>query len=301
MSNSDENETDLVVHSACFNSDSNSQERFSLLLSSQSFSEGNQLCQELTNGLPASILSEDEYATVTTLLSQDVAQRMRALETPTPFPAGAPNRDSTRTMKLRSSATQSQLSDNMKSQTIRNSVFIGLIDENPNAIPNTSTERFSWFDNSEFLFGSISGLPPWVPGEPNNFETQIEDCVEIDLDSLAWNDASCELEAQMLCRSTCPEAPGNDLVNDQEDSFSAAVVIFPILVILTILLVGYFWIKRRNEDRDYELSNLEINISTKQNDLTPRPTVPSGLKLNKNAFRGWSLRFMSGSSGASNR
>ena len=58
-------------------------------------------------------------------------------------------------------------------------VWIGLIDPVAALVsPTSDTSRFQWLDGSSFDFGIQPREEPWAETEPNNFENDIETCVE---------------------------------------------------------------------------------------------------------------------------
>ena len=316
------------ISSECFG-DEGSQEQFSMILSNRNFTAGEALCTELVNGLPASVLNQDELDLINDLIRSIVAQPTAApTESPTlsptnspTLPTFAPTRSPTPlpTPEIVNPAppvwasTVNKVAENLedieREYESRNPldgafrVYIGLRDLDPQVEETRDTDRFTWVDNNEFNFATTAGVEPWASAEPNNFRNNIEDCVEIRLENLLWNDLPCRFNGLMMCRSACLTddddligTTGNEGGGGAGNNALWAAIALPMLLSLLLGVATYRKL-RQPTTHDTLLKELDLNIQTPQPDMG-RANVPSGLKLSQTRIRGWSLRWWSSSTGS---
>lgn len=258
------------LNSECFEAASGESDQFTLLLTLQNFEKGKDLCEDIAQGLPASIGSEEEYELV-----------LRFLET--------------------------SLLNTSAANGIQQNVYIGLFDDSevPLLVEDNSTDRFNWIDDSDFVFGSVSGVFPWITEEPNNFQPLIDDesvaestdeaCVEIMLDKQTWNDIRCSRLSQILCRRSCInqevladiEAGG---IGERLVSILAAVSALMVGIVFAVAFVVWKGrlLRHKSTGLMTRLDKFEIDLGYIKNDPSLPTTsldggngrqVPSGLNL----------------------
>lgn len=247
---------ETFVASECFDVASGENDQFVLLQTFQDFDQGSNLCEELADGQPASIGSEEEFELIIGFLETN----------------------------LQGSSEQRETNDG---------VYIGLISESNVVRPRTEDDvnRFSWIDGSDFVFGTVPGESPWNIGEPNNFQgnnadgeqgnQEGEDCVIILTKDLRWNDIRCSKQKQMLCRRSCavrelPFIPDSTM---EGEGFPGGLIFLILLMIAGVMAaILIVWRAKKNRSGNSGLGNrFEINIQFPRDD----PSLP-----HQNGFKG---------------